>query len=135
MILVALAALLGGTTAHAMSVTVVQSMVVRVPARRPDPRTPPAIVYREKHGPRCIPAADIAGAAVTGPTSVDFGLRGGERVRARLEDACPALDYYGGFYVSPQADGQICADRDAIRTRSGGACGIDRFRRLVPAKP
>ena len=100
-----------------------------------DPRTPPTIVYREKHGPRCIAAADIAGAAVTGPSSVDFGLRGGTRVRARLEDDCPALDYYGGFYVTPQPDGRICADRDAIRTRSGGECGIDRFKALVPAKP
>ena len=56
-------------------------------------------------------------------------------MRARLQDECPALDYYRGFYVRPQPDGRICADRDAIRTRSGGDCGIDRFRRLVPAKP
>lgn len=135
MILVALAALLSGAPARPSSVTVIQSVIVRVPARRPDPRTPPAIVYRERRGPRCIAAADIAAAAVTSPASVDFGLRGGVRVRAQLEDECPALDYYGGFYVTPQPDGRICADRDAIRTRSGGECGIDRFRTLVPAKP
>ncbi len=135
MILVAFAALLHGAAPRAASVTIVQSMIVRVPARRPDPRTPPAIVYRQRRGPLCIAAADIAGAAVTGPTSIDFGLRGGARVRARLEDACPALDFYGGFYVTPQPDGRICADRDVIRTRSGGDCEIDRFHTLVPAKP
>lgn len=128
----ALAALLAAASAGA-GVTIVQSTtVIRVPAhfaRRP---APPPVALREKHGPRCIAAGDIAAAAVTGPDSVDFELRGGVRVRARLEDACPALDFYRGFYVTPQPDGRVCADRDAIRTRSGGECQIDRFRALVP---
>jgi hypothetical protein len=54
-------------------------------------------------------------------------------MRAKLERSCPALDYYFGFYIMPAADGQICADRDSIRSRVGGECGIDRFRTLKAA--
>ncbi|TVV75286.1 hypothetical protein [Sphingomonas solaris] len=92
----------------------------------------PTPKYKEKKAPRCIAAASIAAAAVTEPDSVDFVLKGGERVRARLDDDCPALDYYGGFYLRPTADRTICADRDSIHARSGGECAITRFRKLVP---
>lgn len=120
--------------------TITQSVVIRVPARRsrhyaeapPAPATPIPPAFREKKGPKCIDADLIAGAAITTPASVDVILKGGQRLRAQLEDACPALDYYSGFYVHPGADGKICADRDSIRTRSGGDCQIDRFRLLVP---
>jgi hypothetical protein len=91
-----------------------------------------AAEWKERKGPKCIAARALAGAAVTGPDSVDFLLRDGSRVRARLETNCPALDYYYGFYITPNPDGQVCADRDAIRSRVGGQCGIDRFRNLKP---
>lgn len=88
--------------------------------------------YREKKAPRCMVAATIAGAAVTQPDSVDFVLKGGERIRAVLDDDCPALDYYGGFYLRPTADRTICAGRDSVHARSGGECAIMRFRKLIP---
>lgn len=114
-------------------VTITRSIIIRVPSRKPRPAPlPPDTGMKEKKGPKCVPASDIAAAAVTAPDAVDIILRGGQRVRAKLEDACPALDYYSGFYVHPGADGKICADRDAIRTRSGGDCQIDKFRLLVP---
>jgi hypothetical protein len=126
----------------AAQVTVTQSVIIRVPARRsrryaPSPDAPPRAlpVYRERKGPHCIDAAAIAGAAVISPDSVDFILKGGHRVRAKLADECPALDYYSGFYVKPPPDGQICADRDSIHTRSGGDCQVDRFRALTPIPP
>ncbi len=53
-------------------------------------------------------------------------------MRAVLEDQCPALDYYSGFYVVPPPDGKICADRDSIHTRSGADCEVDKFRALTP---
>ncbi|WP_420140223.1 hypothetical protein [Sphingomonas sp.] len=90
--------------------------------------------FREKKGPRCVPASDILGAAVLAKGGVDFVLRGGERMRARFSSSCPGLDYYSGFYILPPADGQICSDRDMVRDRAGGECPIDRFRRLVPDK-
>jgi len=86
--------------------------------------------WKEKKGPKCIPMRAIAGAALIGQNSVDLILRDRSRVRAKLESSCPALDYYHGFYVTPTSDGQICADRDPIRSRMGGECGIDKFRTL-----
>jgi hypothetical protein len=143
-ILVAITALLSTTPAPATvrvtrHVVVAQRrVVIRVPAashRAQAAPVPPKMQnYRERRGPRCIPASALAGAAVTAPDSIDLILRGGDRVRARLDDDCPALDFYRGFYIIPPPDGRICADRDAIRTRSGAECAIDRFRALV-AKP
>jgi hypothetical protein len=147
-ILAALASLLAGAAAPPpppASVTVTgtvyaQTTIIRVPARRSSryrtaknaapPPAPPR--FKEKRGPRCIDAAAIGGAAVSTPDSVDFILKGGQRVRAHLESECPALDYYSGFYVRPPQDGRICADRDSVHTRSGGDCQVDRFRLLTP---
>lgn len=88
--------------------------------------------WKERKGPKCVPARALVGAALSSSNSVDFLLRDGARVRARLQSKCPALDYYHGFYISPNADGMVCADRDAIRSRVGGQCGIDKFRALEP---
>jgi len=135
----ALFVLIPGGGAPAERVTVAQlqitrSFVIRIPGwrRAPAAASAPGPQFKEHKGPRCIDAAAIGGAAVSAPDSVDFILKGGQRVRARLEDQCPALDYYSGFYVVPPPDGKICADRDAIHTRSGGDCEVDKFRALTP---
>ena len=47
-----------------------------------------------------------------GRDSVDLILRNRQRVRAKLESSCPALDYYYGFYITPNPDGMVCEDRD-----------------------
>lgn len=113
-----------------------QRLVVRVPAfisqPRPAKRTPGQIV--EKKGPKCLPLDKIAGASITERSSIDVIVRGGDSYRARFAASCPELDYYGGFYILPTKDGKVCAGRDAVHTRSGGECEIERFRRLVPAK-
>lgn len=106
-----------------------QRVIVRVPVPRPAPA--PA-KWKERKGPRCMALNTIAGAAVSAPDSVDMILRGGARIRAELQSACPALDFYSGFYLVPTRDGRVCADRDSIHARSGGACQIERFRKLTP---
>jgi len=111
--------------------TIQESIVVRVPTRA---TPPPRIVLHERKADRCQPMEGVAAAAVLKPDSIDIIYRGGQRLRAELEQACPALDYYSGFYIRPTRDGQICAGRDAIRSRAGGECQIKRFRRLVPEK-
>jgi hypothetical protein len=138
----ALFALIPGVASFAERITVAQvqitrSFVIRIPGWRRSPTATPApgTQFKEHKGPRCIEASAIGGAAVTAPDSVDFMLKGGQRVRARLEDQCPALDYYSGFYVVPPPDGKICADRDSIHTRSGADCEVDRFRALTPVVP
>lgn len=109
---------------------VVQDEVIwRVPIRR-RPMTPP-IAWVERKGPKCIPVQAIRGALLTGSDYVDFILGGGTRIRAKFEDDCPALDFYGNFYLQPDDD-RLCAKRDAIHSRIGGSCRIERFKELVP---
>lgn len=111
--------------------TIQQRVIIRVPTQ-PQPVAPPTR-WRERDGPECIEAGSLAGAQVS-EEGVDLLLRGGARVRAKLGNECPALNYYSGFYVRPGRDGRICADRDSIRTRAGGSCEIDRFRSLEPRR-
>ena len=119
--------------------TVRERIVIRVPrldprAGRDAPAPPVPVKWKEEKGPKCVPIAALRGAAFGGDDGVDFVLAGNRRVRAKLEDDCPALDFYSGFYLKPTADGQMCADRDAIRSRSGAVCPIDRFRTLAPKR-
>ncbi|MDB5679204.1 hypothetical protein [Sphingomonas bacterium] len=95
---------------------------------------PVPVRWVEKSGPKCIAANLLAGAIVNDSDSVDLVLKGGTRLRAQLDDDCAALGYYGGFYLKTAADGQVCAHRDTIRTRTGESCSIGKFKRLV-AKP
>lgn len=122
-------------------VSITGRIVVRVESA--SPAALPAVApvrWIEKSGPKCVAANQLAGAIVNGTDSVDLVLKGGSRVRALLDDDCAALGYYGGFYLKAAADGQVCADRDTIRTRSGDSCSIGKFKRLVakvekPRKP
>jgi hypothetical protein len=93
---------------------------------------PTRVEWKEGKGPKCVPARAIAAATLVGKSSVDLIMRNRQRVRAKLESNCPALDYYYGFYITPNPDGMVCEDRDALRSRMGGACEIDRFRGLAP---
>jgi len=112
-----------------------QQIVVRIPARpRLDGPVATPIDWKEGKGPKCVPARAVAGASLLGRKSVDLILRDRRRIRAKLQKSCPALDYYNGFYIVPNEDGMICADRDSIRSRMGGACEIDGFRSLTPSR-
>lgn len=109
----------------------VQQIIIRVPRR--DGRVPAMsnAGWRETSGPRCIPARQIAG-AMPAASTVDLLMRDNSRIRARLGRGCAALDYYRGLYVNANADGQLCAGRDEIRSRMGGQCEIVQFRQLRP---
>lgn len=111
------------------TVIVRDEILIRVPMR-PRPMLRP-IEWAERKGPKCIASGAIRGAMLSGPEQVDFLLFDRRRVRARLDNNCPALDFYAGFYLNPD-DQRICAGRDAIRSRIGGSCMIERFRELVP---
>lgn len=113
--------------------TVQERIIIRVPTRMMPP--PKVTRWKEKKAKKCLDTHRIAGAVLVSPDTVDFVQPGGQRLRAKLESSCPALDFYSGFYLRPDPkDGRICAGRDAIHARSGGECQIRRFRRLVPAK-
>jgi hypothetical protein len=116
----------------------IQRIIVRVPRMNvtaaSTSRALPAITWVEKRTDRCVPVATLAAVSITRPDSVDLMLAGGKRLRARLEDDCPSLDFYSGFYLKPTSDGMVCASRDSIRSRSGGQCRISSFRMLVPSR-
>ncbi|MBA3880839.1 MAG: hypothetical protein C0500_14105 [Sphingobium sp.] len=125
-------ALLGdpGEGQQLSQLTIRQRLVIRVP--RLAPVKP--IEWREKRADRCTLLDGIAGAAFTNNGSVDLYFSDGRRLRALLGDKCPAIDFYSGFYIKPAADGRVCARRDAVRSRSGAACEIRAFKRLVPKR-
>jgi hypothetical protein len=106
-----------------------QEVILRIPVVRP--RQPRILRFEEKKGPKCIGSDDIVAAALGNEQSVDFLLRDRTRIRAIMDDDCPTLDFYGNFYVTPRDD-KICAKRDEIRSRIGGSCRIEKFRRVVP---
>lgn len=105
-------------------------VILRIPVQ-PRPVVP-QFDWREKKGPKCIPAGAIRRLSLSGRDQVDFILSGGGRVRAQFEEDCPALDFYGGAYVQYGGDQKICAHRDAIQSRMGRTCTIERFRLLIP---
>lgn len=116
--------------------TIQQRVVIRVPIA-PMAMTeaaPRPLRWTEKKGPKCLAASNLAGAVVSGPSLIDIYLRGGSRMRAQLDKQCDAIDLRFGFYIRPNPDGQVCADRDTIHARTGGTCEIERFRTLVPER-
>jgi hypothetical protein len=104
-------------------------VILRVPVQ-PRPLAP-RLDWIEKKGPKCIPAAAIRRALLSGSEQVDFVLANRARIRAQFDEDCLALDFYGGFYLQPEDD-RLCAGRDAVHSRMGGSCTIERFKQLVP---
>lgn len=115
--------------------TIHQRIVIRIPrllgSRQARPSEPAELRWTMKKGPKCVPMDALEGAVITGADTVDLMIADGTRLRAELEDDCPALDFYSGLYVKSTPDGMICADRDSIRARSGSVCRIDGFKRMV----
>jgi len=119
---------MAGPRDEVRTLVVEQEVIMRVPVR---PRPVSPLAWKEKKGPKCVGAGDIRGAALSGRETVDFLLFDRTRLRAELSEDCPALDFYNGFYLTPE-DGKVCAKRDGIHSRIGRSCRIERFRRLVP---
>lgn len=117
-----------GPPAKVRMMTVQRQMILRVPVR-PYPRL--KFHWEEEKGPKCFPVQAIAGAMLSGSDTIDIVLRNRQRIRARLDNDCEGLDFYGGLYLQTE-DGQLCAKRDVIRSRMGGTCRIEKFRMLVP---
>ncbi len=131
-VLAMVAASAGDEPVELAQLTIRQRIVIRVPASPYTAPTRPTarLRWKEKRGPKCIPVNGLAAAAVFKADAVDLMLRGGKRLRALLDDECPALDFYSGFYIMPSSDGKVCAGRDVIHSRAGGKCSIAKFRTL-----
>jgi hypothetical protein len=118
-------------TATVSRVAVRDEIVMRVPVVRPNIAWP--VRWVEKKGPKCIRSTSVVAAALADENSIDFLMRDRRRIRAKMDSDCPALDFYGGFYLQPEDD-RICARREEIRNRMGASCRIDRFRIMVPTE-
>ncbi|MBB6123540.1 hypothetical protein [Sphingobium subterraneum] len=130
-------------------ITIEQRIIIRVPMARPSGNGPgpnvrpdrqfrapqPAIEWNEEKGPQCVGIRMVRAASVTTSRGVDLMLRDGTRLRAHLSRECRSADLWSGFYIQPNADGNLCADRDEVLARGGQSCEIERFRKLVPEKP
>lgn len=116
--------------------TIRQQVIIRVPRSGRDRTEASAspMRWQEGAGPRCVQLRQIAGAKPSA-ASVDFLLHNKQRVRAQLAQRCAGLNYYSGLYLNANPDGQLCAQRDAIRSRMGGQCGIVQFRSLQAVRP
>jgi hypothetical protein len=123
------------TTVVLAQIIIRQTKIIRIPSAPTSlVPAPPRLTFKEKDAPKCIKWSNLAATVVSSPTTIDVIVRGGMRYRLKLEKSCQAIDFYQGFYVKPTADGQLCKDRDSIRSRAGGECGIDKFKTLVAEK-
>jgi hypothetical protein len=129
-LLLGLFAVQAGPVGQTVTRLIIQDeIILRVPVQ-PHPLIP-EIEWIEKKGPKCIPAGAIQRALLSGSGQVDFIMSNRSRVRAQLDEDCPALDFYAGFYLQTP-DERLCAGRDAVHSRIGGSCSIERFSRLLP---
>lgn len=123
-----LASGMGTPPVQLAQVTIQRSTIIRI---RPT-RNLSSQKFKEKGAPKCLPWSNMAGAMISSPTTIDLIVKGGTRYRVKLQKACQAIDFYSGFYVKATRDGRVCEDRDMIHSRSGGECGISKFKTLVP---
>ena len=97
------------------------------------PRHPLARRLAERDIGRCLPIAGIAGVQVSNDNRLILYMRDRQVLSAGLERSCSARDYYSGFYVERNSDGQICVKRDNLLSRSGASCKLSRIKQLVEA--
>lgn len=91
-------------------------------------------VFRERKLDGCVPVSAIAAVQPAERNRLLLFMRDREILSAALERSCNAADFYSGFYVERQADGQLCSGRDRLQSRSGANCRVSQFNRLVAVR-
>ena len=128
------------TDHKARQVRIRQEITIRVSPRRPNTRemvaewrtVVPSNMEQRKIG-SCIPARSIVAVQTVGARDLVLYLNDNRMIRAQLRKSCNARDFYLGFQIQPNKDGELCVGRDTLRTRNGDACKIGAIRQLVPA--
>jgi hypothetical protein len=119
-------------------VRIEQRMIIRIAPRLPgqfvalptQPQLPPR--FFERKTSKCLPIASIAGVQPESSSRLLLITRGRKLIGASLDKSCRARDFYSGFYVEQNQDGQLCAGRDMIHSRAGANCAVTKLRELVP---
>lgn len=138
----------GAPSQHYFQLVIERQLIIRIPARptsinnftaaeasglaRRVPQQP--VVWRETKAPKCVPMRSLIGIQAVQRDSIDLITRENQRLRAKLNRGCRAVDFYSGFYLNASKDGRLCADRDALHARSGAECEVEKFRLMVPIR-
>ena len=101
------------------------SLLARLPQRGLTTR------YEEREMDRCLPVNRIAGVQTGNGNRLLLFLSNQQIVSLNLERACRAREFYSGFYIERNEDGQLCVDRDQLQSRSGAKCDVERMMELV----
>lgn len=102
-----------------------RNMLARLPTRANTTR------YKEQKAERCVPVNRIAGVETGSGNRLLLFLQNSQILSLNLEKACRAKDFYSGFYVEQNKDGNLCVDRDTLQSRNGARCDIERMMELV----
>lgn len=120
-------------------VRIMQRFMVRI---TPGPPMPPQVMfdadpqdpgphYEERKIGKCVAAGGIAAVQSTRDNRLLLYMRDQRLISAALEKACKASEFYSGFYMARNADGQLCLERDLLQSRSGASCKVKRWKELV----
>ncbi len=92
----------------------------------------PPIEWIETKGPEVHPRRrSIRGALLSGPTRSTSCLPTAAAMRAQFDEDCPALDFYGGFYLQPDDD-RLCAEPRRDPLADGRKLQDRALQQLVP---
>lgn len=89
--------------------------------------------FIERKSGKCLPLAAIGGVQPFSNDRLLLMLRDNRLFTARLAKGCHAREFYSGFIVKRNTDGQVCIGRDELLSRSGTSCQVSGFRQLIPA--
>ena len=106
------------------SVSARRNLLAQLPVRARPQR------YQEKKAEKCVKADQIAGVETGSGNRLLLFLRDADILSVNLEKACRARDFYAGFYVERNEDGQLCVERDTLQSRNGARCNIARMMQL-----
>jgi hypothetical protein len=87
--------------------------------------------FVERKAGKCLPLGSIAGVQPFSDDSLLLILRDNRLFTAKLSKGCQAREFYSGFIVKRNADGQVCVSRDELLSRSGASCQVKGFHQLV----
>ena len=91
--------------------------------------------YQEAKLDGCVAIANIAGAEPAPEQNrLLLFMRDRRILSVALERACNPRDYYSGFYVERNEDGQLCPMRDLLQSRAGASCKVAKLSRLVAVR-
>jgi hypothetical protein len=90
--------------------------------------------FQEEKLDGCIPVAAIAAVQPAEQNRLLLFMRDRQVLSAALERACNSDDFYSGFYIERQPDGQLCSNRDQLQSRAGASCRVAQINRLVAVR-